>query len=1002
VSRRKSTLADVNVVKNRDVDSKYEEIKIVADNIDDIVEAAKGLSASLKYLGASTTPPSQRRDNAPIQDGDYYLDSNNNYLVYYNMSGNSWAAIDIVSAINSASDSASNANSALSYKNDAFNYKNDAFTYRNDAFTYRGDALTYKNEALTYKGDSFIYSESSKSYRDSALNYKNLAADWAEKADNTDVDGIGTRSAKHYSNISAANAAITNSDVITTNNNVTATETNKNTALTYSNNALTYSNNASTFADNALASANNASTSETNTSTLASAAATSESNASASKNLAQMYANHPEDSLIPGTTEYSAYHWKQKAAAIAGGTAVDSLKLGGQLPSYYATSVQGSKADTALQPLDNISQLTNDAGYTGNMTGAEVKTAYEAELNTNAFTDAEKALLANQSGVNTGDQVSSDFVHNDLSGVSLKEHLDWTVGTGYKIDASNLPSIAITNTSVVSSEAAQLAISAQSGDIAIRTDLNNTFIHNGGVSGTIADWTKILSPLSAVSSVAGKVGAVVLNKSDVGLSSVDNTADLDKPVSTATNTALALKVDKTITVNGKALSSNVAITASDVGLGSVNNTSDINKPISTATANALALKADKSQVLTDVPAGAVFTDTVYTHPATHDWSILTNVPVYASRWATPSEVGAIPQTNSYITGDLNTYKTNGFYRVNNTATNAPTADFYALVILGNEADVITQIASHYQSGDTYVRSFNTAWSSWNRLDNKELLTGSNTYSGNNTWNGNSVWSNTAAHTFNVPTSQTISTTPNTNAGLVAIQNGGSGDAFMTFHIVGDYAVRFGLDGATNKLSVGGWSMGQVTYALYHEGNKPTATDVGLSSLSQTPTKQLKVITSYGEMTIGPDNVNWCHLYTDRAKFYFNAPVHIVTGVYVYGTNTYLEEFIGKINNQPISNREYLTNPSTRTLVRQAIFTEIDYWTGTATLTLNESSYLVGDVVEVNRLYSTVGNITVVTDQGAFYVDGTSQGNTVTMNTGKFKARFKKIDIYNWIVEVTPI
>lgn len=44
--------------------------------------------------------------------------------------------------------------------------------------------------------------------------------------------------------------------------------------------------------------------------------------------------------------------------------------------------------------------------------------------------------------------------------------------------------------------------------------------------------------LAPVQSVAGKTGSVALAKGDVGLSAVDNTADADKPVSTATQTAL--------------------------------------------------------------------------------------------------------------------------------------------------------------------------------------------------------------------------------------------------------------------------------------------------------------------------------------------------------------------------------------------------------------------------------------------------------------------------------
>jgi len=44
------------------------------------------------------------------------------------------------------------------------------------------------------------------------------------------------------------------------------------------------------------------------------------------------------------------------------------------------------------------------------------------------------------------------------------------------------------------------------------------------------------------------------------------------------------------------------------------------------------------------------------------------------------------------------------------------------------------------------------------------------------------------------------------------------DAFMTFHIGGDYAVHFGLDGTTNDLAMGGWSRGAVAHRVWHAGN----------------------------------------------------------------------------------------------------------------------------------------------------------------------------------------
>lgn len=54
------------------------------------------------------------------------------------------------------------------------------------------------------------------------------------------------------------------------------------------------------------------------------------------------------------------------------------------------------------------------------MTNAQVKTAYEANANTNAFTDAEKTKLAQQSGTNTGDQDLSGLQSKLVSGTSIK------------------------------------------------------------------------------------------------------------------------------------------------------------------------------------------------------------------------------------------------------------------------------------------------------------------------------------------------------------------------------------------------------------------------------------------------------------------------------------------------------------------------------------------------------------------------------------------------------
>lgn len=115
------------------------------------------------------------------------------------------------------------------------------------------------------------------------------------------------------------------------------------------------------------------------------------------------------------------------------------------------------------------------------------------------------------------------------------------LGANGKLNTSVLPAIAISDTFVVATQEAMLALTAEVGDIAIRTDLSKSFILKADGASTLDNWQELLTPTDAVTSVAGKVGVVTLVKSDVGLGNVDNTSDLDKPISTATAAALAEK-----------------------------------------------------------------------------------------------------------------------------------------------------------------------------------------------------------------------------------------------------------------------------------------------------------------------------------------------------------------------------------------------------------------------------------------------------------------------------
>jgi len=120
---------------------------------------------------------------------------------------------------------------------------------------------------------------------------------------------------------------------------------------------------------------------------------------------------------------------------------------------------------------------------------------------------------------------------------------------GGVVQTSQIPGVALTTGQAVANRAAMLALTnVQAGDIVSVTEGTDkgTYVLGSGSSGTFSSWLPLSSPTDVVTSVNGQQGTVVLGGSDVGLGAVDNTADADKPTSTATETALAKKLDGVI------------------------------------------------------------------------------------------------------------------------------------------------------------------------------------------------------------------------------------------------------------------------------------------------------------------------------------------------------------------------------------------------------------------------------------------------------------------------
>lgn len=89
------------------------------------------------------------------------------------------------------------------------------------------------------------------------------------------------------------------------------------------------------------------------------------------------------------------------------------------------------------------------------------------------------------------------------------------LGSDGKLSDSVIPAIAISEPHTVASEKEMLALAAQVGDIAIRTDGTGTWILKQAPASTLANWVQLKAPTDTVTSVNGQTGNVTLTTSDV-------------------------------------------------------------------------------------------------------------------------------------------------------------------------------------------------------------------------------------------------------------------------------------------------------------------------------------------------------------------------------------------------------------------------------------------------------------------------------------------------------
>lgn len=118
----------------------------------------------------------------------------------------------------------------------------------------------------------------------------------------------------------------------------------------------------------------------------------------------------------------------------------------------FATAAQGAKADSAIQPDDNVSELTNDSNY---QTQSQVNTSISTHnTSTTAHNDIRTAISGKQDTLTAGDNI-------DITGTTISAtDTTYTAGNGLTLTGTEFSANVINNTN---SDSTTDALSAKQG-----------------------------------------------------------------------------------------------------------------------------------------------------------------------------------------------------------------------------------------------------------------------------------------------------------------------------------------------------------------------------------------------------------------------------------------------------------------------------------------------------------------------------------------------------------
>jgi hypothetical protein len=266
---------------------------------------------------------------------------------------------------------------------------------------------------------------------------------------------------------------------------------------------------------------------------------------------------------------------------LTGTAASPEIAIGVITNAKVAAGISASKV--GLANVDNTSDLSKPVS-TATQTALDLKASNSALALKANTTDL--ALKADLTDLNLKAPIASPTFTGIVSGIDAT--MVGLANVNNTTDANKPISLATQTALDLKASNTALALKANSTDLALKADITDLNLK-----------APIASP-----TFTGTVSGI--DATMVGLANVNNTTDANKPISSATQTALDLKANASDVSTSFALKAPIlsptftgivsGITATMVGLGNVNNTSDASKPISTATQTALDLKGTVKKV----------------------------------------------------------------------------------------------------------------------------------------------------------------------------------------------------------------------------------------------------------------------------------------------------------------------------------------------------------------------------------------------------------------------